>query len=62
MTLWFLVYEASTTSSQGREEYHFTIKKRKANWIGHILRRNYLLEHITEGKIQGRTEMTARRT
>jgi hypothetical protein len=26
------------------------IRKRKANWIGHILRRNCLLKHITEGK------------
>jgi hypothetical protein len=23
-----------------------TIKRRKANWIGHILRRNYLLKHV----------------
>jgi hypothetical protein len=28
-----------------------TIRRRKANWIGHILRRNYLLSHIIEGKI-----------
>jgi hypothetical protein len=26
------------------------IKRRKAKWIGHILRRNCLLEHKTEGK------------
>jgi hypothetical protein len=25
----------------------------KANWIGHILSRNCLLKHITEGKIRG---------
>jgi len=29
------------------------ISKRKANWIGHILRRNCLLQRVTEGKIQG---------
>ena len=29
------------------------IRKRKANWIGHIIRRNYLLQGVTEGKIQG---------
>ena len=29
------------------------IRKRKANWIGHILRRNCLLQRVTEGKIQG---------
>jgi ribosomal 50S subunit-associated protein YjgA (DUF615 family) len=28
-----------------------TIKRRKANWIGHILRRNRLLKHVIEGKI-----------
>jgi hypothetical protein len=27
------------------------ISQRKANWIGHILRRNCLLRQITEGKI-----------
>jgi hypothetical protein len=27
------------------------IKRRKANWIGHILRRNCLLKHVIEGKI-----------
>jgi hypothetical protein len=30
-----------------------TIRGRKANWIGHILRRNCLLSHIIEGKIIG---------
>jgi hypothetical protein len=29
------------------------IKRRKANWIGHILLRNYLLKHVIEGKIEG---------
>jgi len=29
------------------------ITQRKANWIGHILRRNCLLQRVTEGKIQG---------
>jgi hypothetical protein len=28
------------------------IRKRKANWIGHILRRNCLPHRVTEGKIQ----------
>jgi hypothetical protein len=28
-----------------------TIRRRKANWIGHILRKNCLLSHIIEGKI-----------
>ena len=29
------------------------IRKRKANWIDQILRRNCLLQRVTEGKIQG---------
>jgi hypothetical protein len=33
------------------------VKRRKANWIGHILRRKCLLKHIIEGKIEGRMEM-----
>jgi hypothetical protein len=34
------------------------ISKRKANWIGHIVRRNCLLRQVTEGKIKGRIEVT----
>jgi hypothetical protein len=37
------------------------IRKRKANWIGHILRRNCLLKRIIEGKIKGELEVTRRR-
>jgi hypothetical protein len=37
-----------------------TIKRREANWIGHILRRNCLLKHVIEGKLEGRKEMTGR--
>ena len=29
------------------------IRKRKVNWIGHILRRNCLLQRFIEGKIKG---------
>jgi hypothetical protein len=35
--------------------------KRRANWIGHILRRNCLLKQVIEGKLEGRIEMTGRR-
>jgi hypothetical protein len=38
-----------------------TIKRRKANWIGHILRRNCLLKHVIEGKIEGRSDGTMRK-
>jgi hypothetical protein len=37
------------------------ISKRKANWIGHIWRRNCLLLQLIEGKIQGGIEVTGRR-
>ena len=37
------------------------IRKQKANWIGHILRRNCLLQHVIEGKIKGQIEVTRRR-
>jgi hypothetical protein len=36
------------------------IRKQKTNWIGHILRRNCLLQRVTEGKIQGGIEVTRR--
>ena len=36
------------------------IRKRKTNWTGHILRRNCLLQRVTEGKIQGGIEVTGR--
>jgi hypothetical protein len=35
-----------------------TIKRRKANWVGHISRRNCLLEHIIEGNMGRRMEVT----
>jgi hypothetical protein len=38
-----------------------TIKRRKANWIGHILRRNCLLKHVIEGKLEGRINRIERR-
>jgi len=37
------------------------IRKRKANWMGHILRRNCLLQRVIEGKIKGGIEVTGRR-
>ena len=37
------------------------IGKWKGNWMGHILRRNCLLERVTEGKIKGGIEVTGRR-
>ena len=37
------------------------IRKRKANWIGHILRRNCLLKQVIKGKMKGEMEVTRRR-
>ena len=36
------------------------MSKRKANWIGHILCRNCLLQRVIEGKIKGGIEVTGR--
>jgi hypothetical protein len=36
------------------------IRKRKATWIGHILRRKCLLKQLIEGKIKGEIEVTRR--
>jgi hypothetical protein len=46
-----------------KEEWNIlhTIKSRKANWIGHILRRNCLLKHVVEGKLEGGIGMKRRR-
>jgi hypothetical protein len=52
--------EVLLTVSEQRNILH-EIRKRKANWIGHILRRNCLLKQVIEGKIQGQIEVTRRR-
>jgi hypothetical protein len=46
-----------------KEQRHILheISKRKANWIGHILRRNCLLQRAIERKIKGGVEVTGRR-
>jgi hypothetical protein len=38
------------------------ISKRKANWIGHILLRNCLLQQVIEGKIKGGGDRSGRKT
>ena len=52
--------EVLLTVNEQRNILH-EIRKRKANWIGHILRRKCLLKHVIEGKIKGEMEMTRRR-
>jgi hypothetical protein len=38
-----------------------TMKIRKANWIGHILRRNCLLKHVFEGMTEERSDGKTRK-
>ena len=45
--------------SEQRNILH-TIKTRKANWIGHIMRRNCLLRRIIEGRLEGGIEVKGR--
>jgi hypothetical protein len=40
---------------------YMTLENGNANWIGHILRRNCLLQRLIEGKIKGEMEVTRRR-
>ena len=49
----------SVTVKEQRNILH-EINKRKANWIGHILCRNCLLQGVIEGKIKGGIEGTGR--
>jgi hypothetical protein len=46
---------------KGQRNILHDISKLKANWIGHILRRNCLLQQVIEGKINGGIEVTGRR-
>jgi hypothetical protein len=71
MWCWRRMEKISWTDHVRNEEVLFRVKdqknilheilKRKANWIGHILRRNCLLQRVIEGKIKGGMEGTGRR-
>ena len=52
--------EVLLTVNEQRNILH-EIRKWKANWIGHILRRKCLLRQVTEGKIKGEMQVTRRR-
>ena len=47
---------------KGKEQRNILheISNRKGNWIGHILRRNCLLQRVIEGKIKGGIEVRGR--
>jgi len=71
MWCWRRTEKISWTDHVKNEEVLFRVKeqrnilhkisKRKANWIGHILRRNCLLQRVIEGKMKGGIEVTRRR-
>jgi hypothetical protein len=46
---------------KGQRHTLHEISKRKVNWIGHILRRNCLLQRVIVGKIKEGVEVTGRR-
>jgi len=68
---WRRMEKISWTDHLRNEEVLFIVKeqrnilheisKRKANWIGHILHRNCLLQQVIEEKIKEGIEMTGRR-
>jgi hypothetical protein len=70
MWCWRRMEKISWTNHARNEEVFLRVKeqrnilheicKRKANWIGHILLGNCLLQRVIEGKIQGGTEVTGR--
>ena len=63
ITLGFSIYSRCTVLHRVNEQRNILheLRKRKANWIGHILRRNYLLKQVIEGKIKREMEVTRRR-
>jgi len=71
MWCWRSMEKISWTDHVRNEELLLTVKehrnilheirKWKANWIGHILCRNCLLQWVIEGKIKGGIEVTGKR-
>jgi hypothetical protein len=47
---------------EGQRNILYEIRKRKPNWMGHILRRNCLLQRDTEGNIKGGGDRSDRKT
>jgi len=52
----FYIYQQVMLRVKEQRNILHEIRKRKANWIVHILRRNCLLQRVIEGKIQGGIE------
>jgi len=62
-TSWTADVRNEEVSHRVKEESNilYTIKRRKANWIGHILHRNGLLTHVIEVKVGGRSDCETRK-
>jgi len=45
---------------KGERNIIHTVRRRKANWIGHILCKNCFLKHVIDEKKRGRIEVTGR--
>jgi hypothetical protein len=60
---WTNRVRSEEVSRRVREERNIvhTVKRGKANWIGHILGRNYLLKDVHDGKIEGIVKIAGRR-
>ena len=54
-------YEEVLHKFEGKRNIVYTVKRRKSNWIGHILGRDCLLKQVTEGKIEERIKAKGRR-
>jgi hypothetical protein len=52
--------EVLQRDKEERNNLH-TIKRRMANWLGHVLGTNCILKHIIEKKVEGKIEATERR-
>ena len=71
MWCWRTIEQISWTDRVRNEEVLLRVKeqrnilheisKRKAKWVGHILRRNCLLQRVIEGKIKGGIGVVGRR-
>ena len=54
------IEEVFNRVTEGRSILH-TVKRRKANWIGHILRRKCLVKYVIEGGIKRKIRRGRRR-
>lgn len=43
---------------EGKRKLLKCVKKRKANWSEHMLKRYYLIGSVTEGEVKGRRQTT----